>query len=498
MAPHIEILESCFTKALADWRVPGMAVAIIKGGEVIVQNGYGVRRLGSGIPVDSHTMFALHSNTKAFTTTALAILVDEGKVAWDDPVRAYVPYFKLYDCRVSEDVRIRELLCHRTGLTTFSGELMWYETCLTPRQVIERMQYLQPRGGARRMSRGYTSLHYIVAGEIVRIASGMQSWDEFVQARILRPLDMTRTVTSAGELGDVENLATGHWLATSGPIPVEWCRRRDPGAATGGMISTASDMSKWLMLHLARGKTREGEALFSERAYDDMWRPHSLLRITPTHQELAPSTHFRAYGLGWTMCDYKGRKILSHFGEGGGMSSRVVVVPEEDLAFAILTNSYSELPIAMSNVVLDVFLGGQGPDWSGRMLADHLAARRDFEARIARCMEPVVENSRPPMDLACYAGRYHDKLYGEAFIEASERSLTLRFEANPDLVADLTHLHHDTFAMDFRRKAPPFMGGNLTFSTDDRANVTGFAMNVPSDDFLFHELDFRRQAPRNQ
>lgn len=491
MLDILERIDVYASGALADWRVPGLAISVVKDGEVIFCKGYGARTLGTELPVDEHTMFALSSNTKGFTAAALAILVDEGKVRWDDPVREYIPYFRLYDAFISEEMRVRDLLCHRNGLGTFSGDILWYFTNLTPRQVIERARYLRPKTNSTRMSFGYANLNFVIAGEVARVASGMESWDDLVETRILRPLGLEHTVTSAGRLEARHEVATGYKWTSDGVVPAPWLTTKIGGSGCG-ILSSVGDMSEWVMLQLARGKTRRGQALFSERAHREMWQPHMLMHLGEAYLKMHPSTHFRAYGLGWVLRDYKGRKIVSHYGEFYGMSMSVLMAPEENLGFIVMSNSMAPIPIALSNRILDEFLGGETLDWSEVMLGVELARRRKFEERVVEARERVAESTSPALDLAGYAGRYHDRLYGDATIEAADGSLVLRFAANPDMTADLRHLHYDTFLVDFRKESPCYDGGNLQFSLDERANVTGFALNIPCDEMLFHELSFRR------
>ncbi len=483
-------LDRYFATALREWPVPGMAVAIVKDGEVVLAKGYGVRDVRRSDPVDENTLFAIASNTKAFTATALGMLVDEGKVSWDDRVRSHLPYFQLYDPYVSQDMRIRDLLSHRSGLGTFSGDLLWYGTPYTGEEVVRRARYLKQafpfRGGY-----GYSNLMFIAAGEVVRAASG-RSWAEFVRERILEPLGMDRTVTSVRGLEGMENVATPHKnLPGDELVPLEWYNW-DAMAAAGGIISSVRDMSRWLRLQLARGEW-EGRRLFSEAVSREMWTPHNPFRVTAASERMYPSTHFRAYGLGWSLMDYRGRAVVSHGGGYDGMFSRVALVPEEDLGMVILTNSMTSLPAALMYRILDAYLGGEERDWAAEMLPRFREGRERFRARQDRAEEERVPGTRPSLDLEAYTGTYGGPMYGDATVTLENGRLVLRLLPNPDLVADLSHLHYDTFLLKWRKTFAWFGKGTAHFVLDASGRVAELRLDVPNDDLWFDELELKRK-----
>ncbi len=353
-APDLERLDALIAAAQRDWPVPGLAVVIVKDGRTVLMKGYGERELGGGEPVDEHTLFAIASNSKAFTSAALAMLVEEGKLDWDDPVREHLPYFQLYDPYVSQEMRIRDLLSHRSGLGTFSGDLLWYGTGYSAEEVVRRTRYV-PQAGPFRSSYGYSNLMFIAAGEVVAAVSGMP-WADFVESRILRPLGMDRTVTSTSDLAGTDNVATPHKNWIDRVAPIEWYNW-DAMAAAGGIISSVSDMARWLKLQLGHGEA-DGLRLFSEDSSWEMWTVHTPRAVSAGSRSSFPSTHFRGYGLGWGLNDDRGRLIVSHGGGYDGMFSQVVLVPEEDLAMAVFTNSMTSVGTAITNTIVDAYLGG--------------------------------------------------------------------------------------------------------------------------------------------
>jgi len=487
--PDLGRLDQAIAQAQKEWPVPGLAVGIVKDGRPVLLKGYGVREQGTEDPVDENTLFAIASNTKAFTAASLAMLVEEGKIDWDDPVRDHLPYFQLYDPYVSQDMRVRDLLSHRSGLGTFSGDLLWYGTSYTAEEVVRRARYL-PAAGPFRASYGYSNLMFIAAGQVVESASGMD-WNDFIQSRILQPLGMTRTVTSVSSLAERENVATPHKNLTAGLVPLEWYNW-DAMAAAGGIISSVSDMSRWLRLQLDQGQI-SGTRLFSEESSWEMWNVQTPFRVSGAARTAEPTTHFRGYGLGWSLNDYHGRLVVSHGGGYDGMFSRVVLVPEIDLGIVVLTNSMTSVSTAIANTVLDEYLGADRREWSRTMLASWRTGREEFERRQSRFLAEREEGTRPSLALEAYAGRYGGPMYGDAVVERNGDGLVLRLLPNPDLVADLTHLQHDTFLLEWRNTFAWFGTGAATFLLDPYGAVTEMKLDVPNDDLWFYELELKRK-----
>ncbi len=287
-------LDAYFAESGDVFKVPGFAVAIVKDGELVFAKGYGVRELGKRESVDEHTMFAIASNTKAFTAAALAILVDEGKISWDDRVVEFLPYFQLYDPWVTQEMRVRDLLSHRSGLGTFSGDLLWYGTSYSSEEVVRRARHLEAAGKFR-SDYGYSNLMFLAAGEVIAAVTGV-SWDEVVENEFFEPLGMNNTVTSVKDLEGMSNVATPHRERDGRVFPLYWYNW-DAMAAAGGIISSVADMSQWLRLQLGHG-TWNGDTIFSESAQRTMWTPHISNVVTPGSERLFPTTHFRGYGLG--------------------------------------------------------------------------------------------------------------------------------------------------------------------------------------------------------
>ncbi|MEZ6104271.1 MAG: serine hydrolase [Pirellulaceae bacterium] len=484
-----QVLNDLIANARAVWDVPGLAVAIVKDDAVVLANGYGVRELGQEPTVDADTLFAIASNSKAFTAAAIAVLVDEGKLDWDDRVREFLPWFELYDRYVSDDIRVRDLLCHRSGLGTFSGDLLWYMTDYSPEEILRRARYLKPAGPFR-SHYGYSNLMFVAAGQIVAERSG-QSWSDFVRSRFLEPLEMRRTVTSVRDLLEKKNFATPHKTELDTSRPIAWVNW-DAMAAAGGIISSVNDMSHWLRLQLRQGQLADDRRIFTNEAARQMWAPHIFNTISEESQQRFPSTHFRAYGLGWGLSDYKGRKLVTHGGGYDGMYSKVLLVPEERLGMVVLTNSMTGAPDAICYRIVDHFLGGDNRDWNQDGLERFKKSRREFAERIEKAITPVRTDTHPSHAMEQYAGTYSGPLYGDAEVAEIDGKLVLKLLPAEPMVAELEHLHYDTFMVRWREKFAWFDAGTATFIADAAGNIVEMKLDIPNDDLWFHELEFKR------
>jgi CubicO group peptidase (beta-lactamase class C family) len=489
VAPDVSQIRALVEKARADWNVPGLSVAIVRDGQVVLAEGFGVRELGKPETVDGDTVFAIASNTKAFTAAALAILQEEGKIQWADPVQKSLPWLQLYDPYVSADLCIDDLLCHRSGLGTFSGDLLWWGTPYSPEEVLRRTKYL-PAKGRYREHYGYSNLMFLAAGEVVRNVSG-KSWPDYIQEKILTPVGMSRTVTSVKSLESLGNHATPHKPTPDKVSPIAWYNW-DTMAAAGGIISSANDMAKWVRVQLDRGRIDADHRLFSEASSRKMWSPHTIIPFSEAAQRRSPTTHFRAYGLGWSLADYKGRMTVSHGGGYDGMYSHVLLIPEEKLGIVVLTNSMTGISTALTNTIVDRFLGGAETDWLTAGLERDRNDRAAFYKRIGEATTPKVLGTQPSHDREACTGTFRCPLYGDATVRLEEDKLVLRLLPNSELVADLEHLHYDTWVIHWRKEFAWFAEGTIQFVPDASGTFQELRLDVPNDDLWFDELQLKR------
>lgn len=430
-------LDAYIERAIEDWGIAGASVAIVKGGDVVYAKGFGVRDVRAGELVDEHTLFAIGSNTKLFTAVAAGMLVDEGEMAWNGRITDYLPWFQLRDSYAARELTLRDALSHRSGLGR-RGDALWYGTGHGREEVIRRVRHLEPNSGFR-SEFGYQNIMFLTAGEATAAAAG-RSWDDLVDERIFTPLGMDRTNTSVSAVSRTSNVAQPHEATPEGPGAIPW-RNIDNVAPAGSINSSAAEMARWVTFLLASGEW-QGERLLAEETFHTITSPHTIMG-NPT-DTLAPSRHFRAYGLGVVLSDYKGRRILSHTGGIDGMLSNVTTIPEEDVGWVILTNtSYNGLYTALSDYLLDTFLGGERRDWSALALGQWQESQERASAARARIDEQRAEGTRPSRPLNAYAGTYADAMYGDLRITADLDALRLTWGPYQDVA--LEHWHHDTF-----------------------------------------------------
>ena len=482
---NLEELSDYIDKAYQDWEIPGMAIVIIKDTQIVFSEGYGVRNSNSGEKVDTNTIFGIASNTKAMTATALAMLVDEGKISWDDKVRKYLPWFRLYNPYVSEETTIRDLLCHRVGLVTFSGDLLWYGSNYSREEVIRRARYLKPTYDFR-SGYGYSNIMFITAGEIIPVVTG-QSWDNFVKEKFFKPLGMNNTSTSISSFQGNNNIVTGHIKFEENQVPVPWINWDNMGPA-GSVNSSVADMSKWIMLQLNRG-TFNKNIFFSKTSSTEMWTVQNPFKVSDKSLEIFPSMHFSGYGLGWSLFDYHGRKITTHGGGMDGQISRVVLVPEENLGIVILTNSINSLPTYLMYEILDRYFGAEAKDWSSWGLMRYRSSQTKKEKQQEDDELNRVKNTLPSLPLEGYTGIYGGDLYGDAEVRIEDGHLVVFFIPTPMFEGDLFHWHYNTFQIKLRN-TPGLPSGKVQFVLNMDGEVEEMKIDIPNPDFDFTELKF--------
>jgi CubicO group peptidase (beta-lactamase class C family) len=459
-------LEAYVEQGMRDWGVPGLALAVVKDDSVVFARGFGTRTLGRDEPVDEHTAFASASTTKAFTATAIAMLVDEGKVRWDDPVSLHLPGFRLSDAGLAGELTVRDLLSHRTGLPT--SDFLWYASGSDTEEIMRRMRFLRPFAPPRSRYM-YNNLAYMLAGQVVQSASGM-SWSEFVRRRILEPLGMRETLTGFAGLDARGNVASPHLEMDDAVRPIPY-RDFDNIGPAGSMNSSAHDMAKWIRFQLAGGQAG-GERLVSEAQHREMLTPQFLIpaaQFYPAARLAQPN--FTAYGLGWFMQDHRGRKLAMHTGSIDGMSALVALVPEERLGLVVFINlDHAELRHALMYRIVDAYLGAPPRDWSAelRPLYAGVEARADSaqRARLSR----RVTGTRPSLPLESYAGDYvdPDSLAGRVSVrrDGGGRLIATR---SGGIEGALEHWHYDVFRV---RWAQPALGSSFfTFTIDPEGRV---------------------------
>jgi CubicO group peptidase (beta-lactamase class C family) len=488
-----EYVDQVVERARKEFEVPGIAVAIVKDGNVVLAKGYGVRRIGESTPVTPQTLFRIASNTKAFTTAALAMLVDEHKLRWDDPVLDHLPGFQMYDPYVTHEMTVRDLLTHRSGLGLGAGDLMFFPPSDIGRdEIVRRLRFIKPATSFR-SAYAYDNLLYLVAGQVVGAVSG-KVWDEFVKDRIFTPLGMSNTFVNTAALKSGKDVATPH-NNLSGKLEALPQEDVDNNAPAGSIVSCVADLAKWMNLQLgggAVGKTR----LFNAAQAREMWSGQTILPIGELPKD-APTAfaaiqpNFRMYGLGWDLSDYRGKKLVGHGGALSGFVSRTALLPELKLGIVVLTNQeVSGAFNSIVNTVLDHYIGAPDTDWVAAYSARSKTAKANAEETVKKAGGKRNPNTHPALPLSAYAGRYRDAWYGDIRIEEHDGKLSIYFTHSPDLAGDLEHWQYDTFVARWKNRtldADAYV--TFTLKPDGTIEEMRMAAVSPLTDFSFDFQD---------
>ena len=489
MAPPDD-LDSYVANSMKTFEVPGTAVAIVKDGKVLVVKGYGVRKMGDPTSVDEHTMFGIGSNTKAFTTAALASLVDAGRLSWDDPVYQRLPGFVMYDPYVSHEMTIRDLLTHRSGMGLGEGDLLfWPRSTYTRDEIIYKLRFMKPASSFRSQY-AYDNLLYMTAGQIIPAVTGV-SWDDYIRQRIFAPLGMNHSTVSNAAFKSGADYAFPH-ERVDGKLQVIPFEVLDNVGPAGAINSCAADMAKWVQLQLNRGKfiDRDGR-LFSEQQSKEMWSPQTILPIGDPPPALAAlKANFADYALGWSLRDYHGRKLIGHTGGVAGFVSRVMLVPEENLGVAVLTNAEEEG--AFNSIlyhVLDHYFGVPPTDWIAAFKSVKDMRQNDAVETMKKAEAARAADSKPSLPLEKYAGSYSDSWYGPITIRLDNGSLVITFDHTPTMIGDLQHWQYDTFKAHWRDRTIEDAFVTFALTTEGGVESARMAAVSPLADFSFDYQD---------
>jgi CubicO group peptidase (beta-lactamase class C family) len=492
-------LDAYVARAMTTFQVPGLALTVVKDGQVVVAKGFGVKKLGDPAPVDARTLFGIGSNTKLFTATALGLLVEEGKIDWDAPVVRYLPAFQMWDPYVTRELTVRDLLVHRSGLGLGAGDLLWWPASTYDRkEIARRLRFIQPATSFR-SAYAYDNVLYLVAGEVIEAVSG-QSWEDFVSSRILAKVGMTGSNVRHSAAVATGNIATPHAEVQGVVRPIKPFDSDNTNAA-GGVNSSAEDMAKWLLVQLAHGKLANGSRLFSEATWQQLTTIVTPMPSGNPPPELAAlRANFRGYALGLDVRDYRGRKLLNHTGGLPGYVSRVLMIPDLGVGIAVFTNQESgEAFESIAYRIADHYLNAPATDWIDVFGTVSSRQRPMLATTETKSAEARNAASRPSLPLAKYAGTYGDAWYGDITIAQEGNKLVMRFSHTPALVGDLEHWQYDTFAVRWRDRelrADAF----VTFALNSDGTIDSAKMKAisPATDFSFdfQDLLLKPKTPR--
>ncbi|GAK96722.1 beta-lactamase [Nonlabens tegetincola] len=469
-----------------EWDIPGLSVAIVKDGEIVFEKGYGVMEIGKKQKPDEHTLYAIASNTKAFTAAIIAQLVEEGKLDWNDKVQSYLPYFEVYDPTISRMVTIKDLLSHNVGLGTFSGDAIWYKSELSTEEIVKRIKFV-PQAYEFRDGYGYSNLMFITAGAVIEKVTG-KSFKDNVTERFLKPLEMDDTVVSVNDYGSNSNVATPHGRSGDTNYKIDhvaW----DNVRSTGGLISSVHDMGKWMIFNMNHGVYKT-DTLFNENNRNKMWSLQNSFEVNQVNRN-GRGQAFNGYGLGWFITNYQEHFQVGHGGGYDGMISTVQMLPDEKLGVVVLTNGVKAPTNAIAYYVFDRFLNRPMKDWSKEMLNGYNKWKAS-DTRIADRKAARVKNTTPTVTKEELMGTYHTPAYGNFYVKEENGELQLIWEHSPLLSSTLSHFNYNAFEMKWNHPQVWFSFGTVNFETDAYNNVIGISFDVPNDDFFMEELNAKK------
>ncbi|WP_298392523.1 serine hydrolase [Flavobacterium sp.] len=487
-------LDALVEKTMKTFNVPGIAVAIVKDGKVVLSKGYGVANINTQKKVDGNTLFGIASNSKAFTAAALAMLVDEKKINWDDKVIQYIPEFKMYNDYVTNEFTIRDLLTHRSGLGLGAGDLMiWPDGHdFKPKDIVKNIQFLKPVSSFRSQY-DYDNLLYVIAGEVIEKVSGI-TWCDFVDQRILKPLQMNNSATNWNRLKDTTNTIVPH-VPTNGKLEVVKRYTNPIFDAAAGIYSSTNDLSKWVIAQLNKGKYDGDKALFSETQHKQMWTPQTIL---PNRESNPYSCNFTAYGLGWRLNDLNGHLQVSHTGGLDGIVTQTIMIPDLQLGIIVLTNQQSGAAFnTISNTIKDSYLGLPYFDHLENLSKNRKSQEEDADKITEEVWKKVDENSikRTTIDVTKYIGTYNDNWFGEVYIYVKRGILFFKSKRSPRLSGSVQFYKDQNFVVRWDNRSFN-ADAHIFFELDAQGRAIKFKMKAisPLTDFSydFHDLDFYR------
>ncbi|MGE5353160.1 MAG: serine hydrolase [Acidobacteriota bacterium] len=449
-------LDTYVERALKSWEIPGVSVCVVKDGKVVLMKGYGVREAGKNDKVDENTLFAIGSNTKAFTGTALAMLEDEGKCSLNDKVQKYMPDFKMKDPWVAEHLNLLDIVSHRIGMETFQGDFMYWDADLTPKEVIEKFGMLTPKYDFRTRW-GYTNAGFVIAGQCIKKISG-EDWADFVREKIFRPLKMNNSLALLGEIPQAKNIAKSHTLV-DGKLQVIPYPSVDHLAPAGSISSSVSDMSHWLIAQLDSGRY-EGSQAIPFSAIRKTRQPLSIMGRSSNPYDKNP---FGLYAMGWIIEDYKGHEVVSHTGGVDGFVTSVTLLPGDKLGVVVLTNNDNNgFYTSLKWEIIDAMLGLPYRNYDKLYLKAYVKKQQKDDEELKALRDTVSMNLKPAVDLDGFTGKYVNDAYGYLNIAREGNTLVMSFQHHPNLKGKLESLGGSRFLCTYNDpvfgiKALPFI-----------------------------------------
>jgi CubicO group peptidase (beta-lactamase class C family) len=469
-------INSYIQQGMKDWNIPGLAIAVVKDGKVVMMKGYGVRNLETKEPVDENTLFMIASNSKLFTATALAQLEYNRKLSLDDKITKYFPDYKLYDPNTTALVTIRDMLCHHLGTKTFQGDFTFWNSALSRGQIIYKMRYLQPSDNFRQ-SYGYCNSCFVTAGEIIPLVSGMP-WEVYVYDSIIAPLGMSSTHALGHNMEQMPNAASPYTNTFSRELVKLPYDNIDNMAAAGSIVSCVKDISKWLLMQLDSGRYERRQII----AWPVLQRTRQMQTIINSTKSSVYPSHYTGYNLGVLQRDYNGRQVFWHTGGADGFVTNTCFVPEEKLGITILTNNDNQNFFELLRYqILDAYLGmpykNRSKMFLEESLKEHANALKKIDSLKAR-----LKDNKPKLALNAYTGKYENELMGEITISQNNTGLLIKFPNHNNLTGSLQYMDNDEWLLTYNN--PAFGIFPLKFKTDNNKVISA---EVKVNDFIEYD-----------
>lgn len=466
-------LDKYVERGMKQWQIPGLSIAVVKEGKVVLMKGYGVTELGKETKVDENTLFIIASNSKLFTGTSIAKLDYENKLSLNDKITKYIPWFRLYDSNATTMANVRDMLCHRLGTKTFQGDFTFWDSNLPKDSIIWKMRYLKPPGEFRQ-DYGYCNSAFLVAGQVLEKVTG-QSWENYVQENILTPLGMTNTYMNTAGLSERKNIAFPHNNLYSSLAKIPFDNVDNLGPATS-MVSNVKDLTHWLMFQLDSGRY-EGKQIIP---WQVLQKTRDANILTGSRKSSVFPTHFRAYGLGVYMTDYAGRQVYWHTGGAFGHVTNVCFVPEEKLGITILTNNDNQNFFdALRYQILDAYLNVPYTDRSKYQWSFFEQGRNQTIDELAGMKARIDKKNKPEIKLEDYTGDYANTLYGKITIRKSGEFLICRFQHHPDLIGYMEYMDNNEFRLTYSN-----IGYGIFPAKFSVLNSKAISVQIQANDFI--------------
>ena len=457
--------------ALRDGKVPGAAVIIIKDGEVLLSQGFGKRNVAENLDVTPRTLFPIGSSSKAFTAAAIAMLVEEGKLEWDTPIKQYLPTFKMHDQFATERMTVRDLLCHRSGLPRH--EFLWYGSDMTRKEMVERLAYLDSSVDFRTLFQ-YNNLMYATAGYLIEVVTD-QTWEEFVATRIFKPLGMSTSNTGVENLQETDDYALPYEEKKDKTETVPFYNKFKALGPAGSISTNLEDIEHWLRFQLSEGKHGETQLVAS----DSLKQNHTPHVVIPPGETIPSGKHSElvnwCYGLGWFIGSYRGHRMIEHGGSIDGFMAEIALLPDEHAAVAVFTNHGSTfVPYIIAYTACDHLLGAEKTNWNELLKNEYAELKAQAEKQQAEMQkaEPAISDTQPSHVLNAYCGRYENPGYGIMTITQVEDSLQAIYN---DIPSSLTHVHYDIFELNLERFE---FKTRVSFVTADKGDIASLSIKL--------------------